>query len=255
MTNGFILVAGVQLFYAMSGAGAPLVYIHGNTGSSRWFSRVMDVPGFRTYALDMPNFGRSQPMPGEVDLHRYAGYVHGFIEELRLEAPVVVGHSLGGAVAQSLALRNPANVGKLVLIDSAAPKGLQTPKERYPLIEMMRKDKSFVAKALAPTAPTLVDPAFFETLVDDAFAMNERAWIGNAEALSNFDVSADARRFDKPVLVIWGRKDFIVTEAMARDTAAAYPHSELVILEEVGHSVIVEDPARFLSILNSFIAR
>jgi branched-chain amino acid transport system permease protein len=255
MNNAFAVVDGLRLYYASSGEGLPLVYVHGNTGSSLWFSRVMEVPGFRTYALDLPNFGRSDPQPGAVDLHRYAACLKGFMEALSLEAPLLVAHSLGGAVAQSLAISSPESLRALLLVDSSSPKGLLTPRDRHPLIEMMRQDRSFLSKALAATVPTLKDPAFFETLVDEAMKMAPAAWVGNAEALSRFDVSAGTSGFTKAVGVLWGKGDYIVTEAMARETAAAYPKGELQILEGVGHSVIVEDPPRFLGILRDFAAK
>jgi branched-chain amino acid transport system permease protein len=255
MTSAFVNVDGLKLFYVTEGEGRHLVYVHGNTGSSLWFSKAMAVPGFKTYALDLPNFGRSDPMPGTVDLHRYAAFLKGFIDALGLKAPLVVAHSLGGAVAQSLALSFPERVGALVLVDSASPKGLVTPKDRHPLIDMMRKDRSFLSKALAATVPTLKDPEFFEALVDDALKMAEPAWIGNAEALSGFDLSGRTSGFAGPVLVLWGKSDYIVTEAMARETAAAYPKGELKVLEGVGHSVIAEDPSRFLGLLLDFTAR
>ena len=254
MTDAFVNVDGLRLRYLCAGEGKPIVYVHGNTGSSLWFSKVMEVPGFRTYALDLPNFGRSDPMPGVIDLHRYAVYLKGFIDALGLATPIVAAHSLGGAVAQSLAISSPGSLCALLLVDSSSPKGLVTPKDRYPLIEMMRQDRSFLSKALAATVPTLKDPVFFEALVDDAMKMAPAAWVGNAEALSSFDISAGTSGFAKPVSVLWGKGDYIVTEAMARETAGVYPNSELKILDGVGHSVIVEDPARFMGLLLDFIA-
>lgn len=255
MTNALILIGGLQLFYATAGSGQALVYIHGNTGSSQWFSRVMEIPGYQTFALDLPNFGRSSPLPGEADLHVYADYVKKFIEALGLESPIVVGHSLGGAVAQSLVLRYPGVARALVLVDSSSPKGLLTPRDRYPLIEMMRNDKSILSKALAATVPTLKDQAFFASLVDDATLMAEKAWIGNAEALSHFDVSASTASFKGPVLVVWGKGDFIISEEMARETAKAFPDAELRIVENVGHSIIVENPGLFIEITKVFLAK
>jgi len=254
MTNAFLLIGGLHLFYAASGSGQPVVYIHGNTGSSRWFSRVMDIPGYQCFAIDLPNFGKSSPLESAPDLHVYADYVGEFIEALKLKSPIVVGHSLGGAVAQSLSIRKPDLVGALILVDSASPKGLVTPRERYPFIEMMRKDRSILSKALAATVPTLRDPAFFESLVDDAAAMAEKAWTGNADALSSFDISDRASSFDKPVLVIWGKSDFIITESMAMETAGAYPRGRLEIIENAGHSLIVENPGKFMELLVDFAA-
>jgi len=255
MTNAFLLVGCLKIFYASAGSGQPLVYLHGNTGSSRWYSRVMEIPGYRTFALDLPNFGLSSPLPGDVDLNSYADYVKTFIDELHLESPIVVGHSLGGAVAQSLAVRYPDSVRALVLVDSSSPRGLITPKDRYPFIDMMRKDRTLLSKALAATVPTLRDQVFFDSLVDDAVGMAEKAWVGNADALSRFDVSGMTDSFSKPVLVLWGKGDFIVTEQMAGETARAYPSGELKILENVGHSLIVENPVLFVELLLEFLGK
>lgn len=247
--SGTTIVQGLRIFYVQAGEGEPLVYIHGNTGSSLWFSKVMEVPGYRCIALDLPNFGHSDSFPKEADIHGYADVVAGFIESLGLGAVTAVGHSLGGAVAQSLAIRYPGKVKALVLVDSASPKGLVTPRDRHPIIEMMRKDRTILAKALAATVPSLKDPEFYEKLVDEARLMATPAWIGNAEALCRFDLGDSPARFLGPVLVLWGKSDYLVTEAMALETAQAYPKARFEALDGVGHSVIVEDPALFLKAL------
>ena len=80
------------------------------------------------------------------------------------------------------------------------------------------------------------------------------AWVGNALALGRFDYVGRCGAFAGPVLVLWGRKDIVITEAMARETAAAFPRARLEILEQVGHSAMVEDPARFVRIVAGFVA-
>lgn len=255
MTESTMLVNGLSLFYVAAGAGLPVLYLHGNTGSSAWYSRVMDLPGCRTIAVELPNFGRSDPMPGEVDIGRYADALAGFIRAAGLDRPLLVAHSLGGAVAQALVAGEPGLVRGLVLVDSAAPSGLKTPEDRHPAIEAMRTNPQILAMALKPVVPTLSDEAFFARLVEDARRMAAPAWIGNAVALSRFDCRGKLGSFDKPVLVIWGRKDIIVTETMARETAAAFPDSRLEILEGVGHSVMVEDPGLFKSLVAAFASK
>jgi branched-chain amino acid transport system permease protein len=246
-------IGDLGIFFVEHGEGLPVVYVHGNTGSSRWFERVMDVPGARAIALDMPNFGRSKPLPGEPDIDRYADAVAAFVRARALDRPVLVGHSLGGGVAISLAARAPTLIRGLVLVDSAAPSGLVTPKERHPLIEMMRTNRAVLTQALRAIVPTLADEAFFASLVDDAAKMAAPAWVGNAEALSRFDYRGRTAAFKGPTLVVWGRKDVIVTEAMARETAAAFPGARLEVIDDVGHSVMVEKPARFIALIADFI--
>jgi len=254
MEGNFVVVKGSRVSYVEHGAGQSLLYVHGNTGSSRWFERVMEVPGFRTIAPDMPNFGRSEPLPGEPDMDRYADFIIDFIEALHLKNPILVGHSLGGAVCISLVARRPAVVRALVLVDSSSPSGLVTPEDRHPLIETMRTNRDFLSQALFATVPALKDRVFFDSLVDDATHMAAPAWIGNARALSNFHYTGRCSVFTNPVLVLWGRKDAIITEAMARETVEAFPHARLEIMETVGHSPMVEDPAGFLKILSEFVS-
>ncbi|HUI69190.1 MAG TPA: alpha/beta hydrolase [Spirochaetia bacterium] len=254
MSGNTLSVAGIQLWYAERGSGQPVVMVHGNTGSSRWFERVMDLPGCRTIALDLPNFGRSAPLPGEVSIDAYADKVAAFIAAMRIQRPVLVAHSLGGAVAISLAVRNPILLRGLVLVDSAAPSGLFTPEDRYPLIESMRTSRDILSAALSAVVPTLEDPKLFQALVDDALLMAAPAWAGNARALGAFDYRRRCAAFREPVLVLWGRKDVIVSEAMARETVQAFPNARLEILEHVGHSVVVEDPSRFAALVWQFIS-
>lgn len=213
----------------------------------------MDIAGARTIALDMPNFGQSGPLPGPLTVDAYADAVAAFIRALDLGQAIIVAHSLGGAVAISLAVRYPRLVRGLVLVDSAAPSGLVTPRDRYPLIEMMRTRRDILSQALRAVVPTLKDEAFFDALVDDASKMAEPAWVGNAEALSGFDYRGRCSAYTGPVLVAWGRKDLIVTEAMARETAAAFPGARMEILDDVGHSVMAEDPERFTTVVEEIV--
>jgi pimeloyl-ACP methyl ester carboxylesterase len=263
MDGRYVDIDRTQVYYvehgggmpqARGGGGMPLLYIHGNTGSSRWFGQVMDVPGCRTTALDMPNFGRSDPLPGDPDIDRYADSVIAFIAALGIVKPLLVGHSLGGAVAISLAARHPALIRGLVLVDSSAPSGLITPEDRHPLIELMRTNRDFLSKALSATVPTLKDQEVLTALVEDAVRMAVPAWIGNARTLSCFNYRGRCGAFTGPVLVLWGRKDVIITEDMARETADAFPNARLRILEETGHSPMVEDPSGFVGILSGFVS-
>ncbi|MBU0926183.1 MAG: alpha/beta fold hydrolase [Spirochaetes bacterium] len=248
-----VTVSGKKISYAERGTGSPVVLVHGNTGSSRWWSRTMDLPGRRAIALDLPNFGRSEALE-VADIDAYADSLAGFIGALGLDKPVVVGHSLGGAVVMAMAARNPSLASALVLVDGAAPSGLKTPEEHYPYIELYRTNKAMMRQALGAVTPTMKDDDFLDALTDDAMTMAGHAFAGNARALARFDYSGMAGDFKGPVLVVWGRKDVIITEAMARETAAAYADSRLEILDGVGHSPMVEDPESFKRLLLDFIA-
>lgn len=254
METKTVTVKGKKLLYRESGAGYSLLLVHGNTGSSLWWTRLGDVPGARLVAPDLPNFGGSDRLdpaeaPGSSDIDLYADYLIAFAEALKLDRPVLVGHSLGGAVAISALCRRPVLWASAVLVDSAPPSGLVTPEAHYAAIERFKTDRALLRSALGAVCPTLDDPAFLDELTDEALRMNPESFAGNARALARFDRSGDCGRYSGPVRVVWGRRDAIVTEAMARETAAAFPRGSLEILDHVGHSAMVEDPAAFREIL------
>ena len=255
MEGSYAEVEGIRWHYVENGEGAPLLFVHGNTGSSAWWKETMDIPGYRVVAPDLPNFGLSDALPGEISIEAYAEALAAFIVAMDLGGAVAVGHSLGGSVCLALAARHGELLGGLVLVDSSSPKGLVTPESNYPAIEAMRRDRSFLSAALKAVVPGLRDEGLFALLVDEAMKMAGPAWIGNARALSRFDVSADLAAWTKPVLVLWGGRDALVTEAMARETKEAFRDARLEIIAEVGHSVIVEDPVRFKALLQDYLAR
>jgi branched-chain amino acid transport system permease protein len=252
MDGKTVQVLGKQVYYVENGTGLPVVLVHGNTGSSAWWSQVMDLPGYRVIALDLPNFGRSEALE-VADIDVYADHLAAFIAALKLEAPVVVGHSLGGGVVMSLAARNPKIAKAIVLIDSASPSGLVTPEAHYPYIEMFKTNRDLLRQGLAAVTPSMKNDELLDRLTDDAMKMAPLAFAGNARALERFNYVGRAGTFKNPVLVIWGARDSIITEAMARETAAAYEGATLKIVDSVGHSVMVEDPATFRRILSGFL--
>lgn len=255
MESRFVTVAGSRIHYHESGNGSPVVLVHGNFGSSRWWERTMDIPGHRALALDLPNFGHSDRLE-IADIDAYAEHLGAFIDALGLGAPALVGHSLGGSVVMALAQRRPGICGPLVLVDSAPPGGLVTAESHYPILERCRTDRGLLRMSLAAVAPSMDDPAFLDALVDDASLMAPIAFSGNARSLAARDGAAAApalAAFGKPVLVVWGKRDALVTETMARETAAAFPGAELRALDGVGHSVMAEAPGLFVEILSSFL--
>lgn len=243
-----VTVKNTEMFYRTRGNGPPVVFVHGNTGSSVWFSKVMDIPGHTTYAPDLPNFGNSGQID-TADIDLYADYLKGWMDTLGLKNPVVLGHSLGGAVVISLAVRYSETVKKLVLVDSAPLSGLKTPEEHYPVIEQYKTNRDLMKQALASIVPTLEDEEFLEKLTDSAMKMNPIAYTGNARALERFDYQGRGDEYTGPVLVLVGEKDILISEEMGRKTAEAFPKGEFRLLEGVGHSIMVEAPDTFKQIV------
>lgn len=247
-----------RIAYQEAGQGRPVVLVHGNFASKRWYRELLAAPpaGARLLALDLPNFGDSDPLGAPIRIAAYAAAVRGFAEALGLERPVLVGHSLGGAVAMAAAAADPHAWAALVLVDGSAPDGLTTPEEHYPLLDLFRGNAAMLKQALAPMLASR-QPDDFDDLVADGLRMHPDAFQGNARALDGLDLAPSLAAYPGRVLVLRGALDPLITADMAERTAAAFTGAAHVALEtwaEVGHSPATEAPARFAARLGDLLA-
>ena len=254
MDGKFIEIEDTKIYYVEKGIGQSILYVHGNTGSSRWWKKVMDIDGFQTIALDLPNFGKSTHLK-EAEIDTYANYLKKFIEKLSLKSPIIVGHSLGGAVVLSLISNYPDIAGAAILVDSSSVTGLKTPEEHYPVIEMYKTSRDLMYKALSSIAPEIKDKTFLNELTDDAMLMAPFAYTGHPRSLEKFNYKGKASNFKKPVLIIWGKKDIIITKSMVEETKNEFENCEVKEFENVGHSPMVEDPELFKKTIIEFLQK
>jgi pimeloyl-ACP methyl ester carboxylesterase len=116
----FIDVDGTRIHYVERGQGRPLVLVHGLSGQTRHFSHSLLAQleqQFRVILIDRPGAGHSMALPGgDVRIRAQADLVARFIRKLGLKRPLLVGHSLGGAVALAVALDHPDTIAGLALI-------------------------------------------------------------------------------------------------------------------------------------------
>ena len=257
-------VDGRALAYHEAGSGHPVVLVHGNFASKRWFAPLLHAPppGARLVALDLPGFGESDPLGGAITIEAYGEAVRHAADALGLARPTLVGHSLGGNVAMAAVAAEPSAWSGLVLVSSGAPDGLVTPEAVYGILESYRSDRALLSRSLAAMLPTRT-PSDFEALVDDALRMHESGFSGNARALAALGEEGVAARraglaaFTGPVLVLRGAMDGLITADMASATADAFGASADARLEtwdDVGHSPPLEGPERFRDRLAEFLA-
>lgn len=245
--------------YQRAGSGAAVILVHGNFASKAWWTEQLAAApdGLELFALDLPNFGDSERLPGNIEITTYARAVAAFLDALALgpkggRRPVLVGHSLGGAVVQALAVERPGAFAGMLLVSAAPPTGFRTEESHYALLASLKGNADQMRQSLLPTTPTRTPP-YFDDLVTDALRMAPTAFEGNGRALERMDLGARVAAFGGPVLVLHGQKDVLITRTMAETTAAAYPNGRLVDWDDVGHSPQIENPPRFNQLLASFV--
>jgi pimeloyl-ACP methyl ester carboxylesterase len=273
MRGEFVDLDGARLYYYAAGtrgSGEPVVLIHGfPTSGHLWAEVVPLVPaGHRVVVVDLLGFGRSdRPRARPVSVRAHADRTIQLFDALGIREACVVGHDVGGGVAQSIAVRYPGRVSRLCLVDSVAFDG-------WPGREVR------LARAVLPVArhlpPALLLPMLRGGLLR-GYADHDRGAhsvahyvrpFGGTEgrdALVRHLVDLDAtdtaglavrlKEVDRPTAIVWGEDDPFLPAAIAGRLRDAIPGSTLDVIPGARHFTPEETPRRVGDALADLLRR
>jgi 3-oxoadipate enol-lactonase len=233
----------IRIAWERRGAGAPVVLVHG-LGYARWGWEPVSDPlaeRFDTVLLDNRGIGESAAPPGPYTVAEMAGDVLSVLDEAGLERTHVVGTSLGGMIAQELALAAPERVEKLVLVcttpggPNAAPMPEPTVRliAEAPTLDPLTALRRFVENALAPDPPEEVVQRILAHRL--ATAQPPAAWAAQVAAGASFDAWGRLGSITAPTLVVHGTADVVVDPVNARLLAELVPDARVERFEGCGH--------------------
>ena len=241
------------------------LFMHGNLASNRWWEPTVKALAARAGAAtgrailaEWRGCGRSQPTflrPEEFHIDTLASDYLGLSEELGAHPCDVVAHSTGCAVALAAALRAPAAIRRLVLLDPIPADGIEIDIEMRKHFVKMRADRDFCAAVLATTIKDVdTKGGFFQSLVDDASAIAPEIINGVPHMLSQMRMAEGLAGLQNRVLVIHGAEDTVLPKEGASHLAALLPNARYQEIPDHGHSLNIEDPERFASLVLEFLA-
>lgn len=249
---------GIELHIEQRGAGGPaLVFLHYWGGSSRTWQHVVDAlsPDYRTVAIDQRGWGKSASPPAGYALSDLADDALALVDVLHLESYLLVGHSMGGKVAQLAASRRPRGLRGLVLVAPAPPTPLALPLDaRQGMVHAYDSRESIVATVQQVLAPGGLSDGDLETVIADSLAGALQAKSAWPLATSQEDITADVPKIDVPVIVISGEHDRVDTpEVLLRELLPRIPQAKLVVLPRVGHLLPLEAPPELAHVIKAFV--
>lgn len=258
----------VDLAFSETGTGDPLVILHGLFGSRKNWASVARILGdrHRVLTVDLRNHGES-PWASPHDYPSMADDVAGFIRD-RVGGPAaVLGHSMGGKVAMTLALTRPELVDRLVVVDIAPARSAISPlapmraMRAVPLATLSRR-----AEVEAALARLILNPAVRNFLVQNvkvgpdglAWTLNLDALESHVETIRGFpEVPHDlpaGRPFVGPTLFLFGSRSEYLRAEDRPEIERLFPAAAIEVIDGAGHWVHADAPAAFLDAVNRFLA-
>jgi pimeloyl-ACP methyl ester carboxylesterase len=260
-----IRVNGATLHYELRGKGPPLVLLHGLQGDSTTFGNLPEALAERCTVLtfDQRGSGQSEKTATAISTADLADDTAELMARLNLASAAVFGTSMGGQIAQQLALRQPKRVERLVLGCTTPGGGAATPVNTaamdyaYTLEPLSAEER---ARRLAEVAfsPQWLSahPEAIEFLVAARRQrpLDLRALARRREAFTAHDTYDRLSAIQQPTLILTGTPDGLIPEANSHLLAHHLPNAILRIIEPAGHLFWIERPKETLDAINSFLA-
>lgn len=247
-----IKISQSELYFAQAGQGRPaLLFVHGAGGDHTiWGEQLRELSkDFSVAVLDLNGHGRSPAREGD-GLQTYVEDVLAVLEAIALPT-VVIGHSMGGAIALTAALQRPKNLVGLGLVGTGARL-----KVHPQILELCQTDfEKAVELVISWAFAEGVSPELVHKAREQMRRNGQAALYRDFAGCNVFDVIARLSEITVPALVICGREDKLTPVKYSEYLQQTIPQAHLKIIEGAGHMVMLEHPQAVNSALKEFCMR
>ena len=251
-----------RISYMERGQGEPLVFVHGVGGDAACWQPQLEAfsESYRAIAWNMPGYGGSDPLP-EMTFAGLAEALTRLLDRLEIERAHLVGHSMGGMVAQEFAATWPGRLRSLALVATSAAFGpADSDWQRNFLVRRLgpldqgRSMADLASEIVASLVGEAPDPAGVAQAISSMGQVPEETYRVALRCLLTFDRRAALGRIEAPTLLLAGERDETAPPAVMERVAARIPQARFLILPRAGHLANLEQPARFNRTLGDFLA-
>ncbi len=246
--------------YEVFGRGRPVILLHGWLGSWGLWQETMVHLGrsYRTYALDFWGFGESGKKRDSYAIDDFVSLVQQFMEQLGIVRAPLVGHSMGGTVALSVAIRYPQRVGGVVVIGSpivGSSLALLLKLAGYrPIAWLVYHWMAALKLGIRLTAPWITqDPRWPEMMDRDLSQVTLESFLCSIASLRRVDLRPFLPQIQVPVMGMYGDRDVIVSPRQWLPLKAGVPHARIERFPDAGHFIMLDSPEAFVRLLQDFL--
>jgi pimeloyl-ACP methyl ester carboxylesterase len=251
-----VAVNGAAIHYGLgsplqAARGPTVIFVHGAGGAKEeWRFQLRHVgPRWNALAVDLPGHGDSQG-EGCRTIEEYRDFVRDLLAALRVERAVLVGHSMGGGIAQSFALSYPDRLAGLVLVGTGAR--LRVHPDVFASIR--RKDMAEAGRLISRWAYSQAALPATVAQAAEAFARNRASVLeGDFLACDAFDVMREISAIRAPTLVVCGEDDRLTPVKYGRFLQQEIPGATLAVIPGAGHMVMLEKAVEVNRALMAFL--
>ena len=240
------------------GKGFPLVLVHGFLGSSKMWNLQIDFfkYHFRVITPDLPGFGRSNKAKSHNSIQSIANFLLDRLEEKKIDKFHLLGHSMGGMIAQEMAKKSGGKISKLVCY-STGPRG-EMP-GRFETIDQSRENLK--KKGLEITAKNIAktwfikgeDAKYFDICIEAGKQTTLETADNSLVAINNWNSVDNLKDIKNETLIIWGDQDKSYNLKQIQTLENNIENSKLIIFKNCAHNVHLEQPNQFNKTIKDFL--
>jgi pimeloyl-ACP methyl ester carboxylesterase len=282
--SGKVEVNDINIYYEIYGKGEPLLLVEGLGYSNwMWFKQIPDFSrAYKVIVFDNRGVGNTDKPDSEYTIELMADDAAGLLKAIGVGSAHILGVSMGGFIAEELALKHPDIVKSLVLVSTSFEGkdgmtiGSNLLNTFVKLWGLMPDVLELSGKGSAPINPfgsisedkiryglsLAFTPEYFKTNTEEVDRIIEwrlanpqplYAWNHQFMAGMNFDAAQRVHRIKAPTLVVTGSEDRIVSPEKSKRLAEEIPNSRLITLEGTGHLLFIEKAQEFNKIVLGFL--
>lgn len=247
----YITILGEKIYYRQNQRLKTdletLIFIHGAGGNGgHWIYQLSGIKDYNLIALDLPGHGRSEGVATD-SITVYREFVWQFTQILNLRNFIVVGHSMGGAIALDLALTYPEFCKGLIIVDSGAKLRVNPA-----LLELLAKgEKPFDTIKFCYSKKA--SPDLLAKANQEMKKVPSNVFFADFKACDEFNIADRVQSIKCPTLTICGQEDQMTPSKYSEYLAKNLPQSNLIYISDAGHMTMLEQPYQVNKAIHNFL--